>query len=264
MSQAQVGVVGHTQFYASSALGNNNAGFHNSIFRGKNLGAFNATHQAAIAAGTFDDIFNGDFWQSSFVRRNQDGSAIDTITVNWRIHGFNVKKNKGSTAVSANSALVWPDQCLGKIRMNATDTTAGGYAGTELRSSGRDVIKSQIASAFTLNGTSYLLTYKDLLSKAVTDGQSSSWDWYDCDVEVPSDVNLTGAKHWGTGFDVGCDAIWPLEAITQEFVCNRVHCWLRSVASASYFSYLYNGGNVSNWGPASNSGLWFRPFFLIS
>ena len=31
----RVGVVGHTQFKASAALANQNAGYHNSIYRGK-------------------------------------------------------------------------------------------------------------------------------------------------------------------------------------------------------------------------------------
>ena len=40
-----------------------NAGAHNSIFRGKNLGtAVTAAQYAAIAAGTFDDLFVGDYW----------------------------------------------------------------------------------------------------------------------------------------------------------------------------------------------------------
>lgn len=237
---------------------------HNANPRGKNLGAFTSDHAAAIADGSFRGQFNADFFQSSFVRRNQDGTAIDTITINWRIWGFDWFLNKGSSQLTTHHAVIFPDQCLGKIRMNATDTTAGGYAGTELRSSGKTTIKNQIVSAFTVGGSSRVITYKDLLSTAVTNGQSSGWDWNDCDVEVPSDVMLTGAKHWGTGFDVGCHSILPLAALTQKYVCNRVAFWLRSVGSASAFSLLSGVGYVSYWGPASDSGIWFRPFFLIS
>lgn len=240
------------------------AAAHNSIFRGKNLGAFNSDHANAISNGTFRGIFNGDFFQSSFVRRNQSGGAIDTITINWRIWGFNPFKNKGDTQLTTNHAVIIPDQNLGTIRMNATDVTTGGYSGTELRSSGKNTIKNQIVSAFTVSGSSQVITYRDLLSNAVTNGQSSGWAWVNCDVEVPSDVMLTGAKHWGTGFDVGCHSILPLAAITQEYVCNRADFWLRSVGSASAFSALGSNGPVSDWGTASYSGIWFRPFFLIS
>lgn len=45
------------------------AGLHNSIFRGKNLGnAFTEAQSAAIKAGTFDDIWLGDYWEINNVR----------------------------------------------------------------------------------------------------------------------------------------------------------------------------------------------------
>ncbi len=45
------------------------AGLHNSIFRGKNLGnAFTEAQSAAIKAGTFDDIWLGDYWEINGVR----------------------------------------------------------------------------------------------------------------------------------------------------------------------------------------------------
>ena len=48
----RVGTVGHTQFKASAALGNNNAGFHNALYRGKYLGDHVTDDQyAQISAG---------------------------------------------------------------------------------------------------------------------------------------------------------------------------------------------------------------------
>ena len=71
----RVGPIGHTMFYASSDLGNQNAGFHNSIYRGKNLGSSVSAEQwAQIGAGTFDDMFIGDYW------------VINGVT--WRIAAF--------------------------------------------------------------------------------------------------------------------------------------------------------------------------------
>lgn len=41
----------------------NNAGAHNAIYRGKSLGSTVTTAQyAAIKAGTFDDLYIGDYW----------------------------------------------------------------------------------------------------------------------------------------------------------------------------------------------------------
>ena len=53
----------------------NNAGAHNAIYRGKNLGTSVTTAQYnAIKAGTFDDLYIGDYW------------VINGVT--WRIAAF--------------------------------------------------------------------------------------------------------------------------------------------------------------------------------
>lgn len=45
------------------------AGYHNSIYRGKNLGTAVTDEQwAAIKAGTFDDLFIGDYWKINDVK----------------------------------------------------------------------------------------------------------------------------------------------------------------------------------------------------
>lgn len=55
---------------ALTTLNNELTSFHNSVFRGKNLGAFNETWATRISDGTFGDMFLGDYFESSFVRRN--------------------------------------------------------------------------------------------------------------------------------------------------------------------------------------------------
>ena len=52
-SRQRVGVVGKPIFYAGSDLSNNNAGFHNSLYRGKKLGtSVSADQYAAISSVT--------------------------------------------------------------------------------------------------------------------------------------------------------------------------------------------------------------------
>ena len=46
----------------TDALTYNNAGLHNSIYRGKNLGEFTADHLAAIRNGSFADMWIGDYF----------------------------------------------------------------------------------------------------------------------------------------------------------------------------------------------------------
>ena len=58
-----------------------NAGFHNSIFRGKNLGTSITSEQwSAISSGTFDDLFIGDYWVINGMRFDfQYGVSMITV-----------------------------------------------------------------------------------------------------------------------------------------------------------------------------------------
>ena len=76
------------------------SGSHNAIYRGKNLGTTVTTAQySAISAGTFTDLFIGDYWVIN--------------GVNWRIAAFDYWYNKGDTACSTHHVVVVPDSSLG-------------------------------------------------------------------------------------------------------------------------------------------------------
>ena len=76
-----------------------NDGAHNAIYRGKYLGESATEAQyAAISAGTFDDLYIGDYW---------------TIGgVNYRIAAFDYYLNSGDTACTAHHVVLVPDTCL--------------------------------------------------------------------------------------------------------------------------------------------------------
>ena len=58
--------------------GSSGAGLHNSFFRGKNLGsALTAAQSAAIRAGTFDDMFVGDYWPMEVTYTYKDANEVD-------------------------------------------------------------------------------------------------------------------------------------------------------------------------------------------
>src|SRR5690554_4023945 len=99
--------------------GINNAGFHNSIYRGKYLGSTVTTEQyTAISSGTFTDLYIGDYW---------------TINgINWRIAAFNYYRNTGDSLIPGNHIVVVPDQSLYSHVMNDTNTTEGGYTGSKM------------------------------------------------------------------------------------------------------------------------------------
>ena len=91
-----------------------NAGAHNSIFRGDNLGeSVTETQYTAISSGSFDNLFVGDYW------------TIDNIV--YRIAGFDLFLHYGDTELKTHHAVVVPDKPLYDGKMNDSDTTTGAY-----------------------------------------------------------------------------------------------------------------------------------------
>ena len=73
----------------------NNAGFHNSIFRGNSLGSsISSTQWSEISAGTFKDLFIGDYW------------TINNI--NWRIAAFDYWLRCGDTECTTHHIVIVP------------------------------------------------------------------------------------------------------------------------------------------------------------
>lgn len=225
-----------------------NAGYHNSIYRGKNLGnTVTDEMYASITAGTFDDMFVGDYF-----------------TINgrvYRIAGFNLIKNCGDNISVGNCVCIVPDLSMGSYAMNSTATTEGGYAGSEMRTTHLASIAETVETDF---GSSHVLSYRDTLTTAATDGQASAWAWYDCKVELMSEVMVYGTKVWGNnGYEVGClNEQFPLFRLNPESIHRRFNYWLRSVRSAAGFAFVYSGGYAS-YANASNS-FDVRPFFFVA
>ena len=94
---------------------------HRNIFRGQNLGtAVTAAQLAAIADGSFDDLFVGDYWTSSETINGE------TVTVKWRIADMDYFYQKGKWAdqnVMVHHIIVLPDVAL-RNAVYGTDFTA--------------------------------------------------------------------------------------------------------------------------------------------
>ena len=241
-------VTTHLEDYVSKFP--DNAGAHNSIYRGKYLGdTYTAAQQAAVAAGTFEDLYIGDYW---------------TIGgVNYRIAAFNYYYNAGDTALTDNHATIVPDSSLYNHAMNDTNTTDGGYIGSKMYTEGLDSAKSTIEAAFP----GKVLTHKKYLSNAVSDGEASAGSWYDSTVELLNEVMVYGSRVNGSAvrglFDIGVEkSQLPLFTLEPNRLNIRVSWWLRDVHSAPTFALVFISG-VAYTGSASSS-LGVRPAFSIS
>lgn len=242
----------------------NNAGAHNAIYRGKSLGSTVTTAQyAAIKAGTFDDLYIGDYW---------------TIGgVNYRIAAFDYYLNSGDTSCTTHHVVIVPDTCLYNAQMHntssggwesgAANTTAGGYVGSDMYKRNLEQAKTTIKSAFS----GHVLKHRIYLTNAVANGRASGGAWCDSEVDLMCEQMVYGSGIFSPvsdGSNVPANyrvekSQLPLFQHEPSRICNRAIWWLRDVITASRFARVDTAGGAADYGDASYSrGV--RPAFCIS
>lgn len=241
----------------------NNAGAHNAIYRGKSLGSTVTTAQyAAIKAGTFDDLYIGDYW---------------TIGgVNYRIAAFDYYLNSGDTSCTTHHVVIVPDTCLYNAQMHntssggyeggAANTTTGGYVGSDMYKSNLEQAKTTIKSAFS----GHVLKHRIYLTNAVANGRASGGAWCDSEVDLMCEQMVYGSGIFSPvsdGSNVPANyrvekSQLPLFQHEPSRICNRNNWWLRDVITASGFA-IVGGHGDAGCANASNS-LGVRPAFCIS
>ena len=235
-----------------------NAGFHNSICRGKFLGtSITAEQWSEISAGTFTDMYIGDYWT---ITTTIGGT---TKSVDYVIAGFDYWWNVGDSFALGSTKhhiVLIPREALYNARMNDTNTTAGGYTGSEMYTANLADARTGISNAFS----GHIYPVRRYLTTGVgTNGQANDWAWTTCNVELMSETMVYGCKSWGNnGYEVGADiGILPLFALNPQFRSIRIGWWLRSVATSNYFALVSTYGYAGNTYASYVQGV--RPCFAI-
>lgn len=231
-----------------------NAGSHNGIFRGKNLGTSVTQGQwTAIQNGTFDDLYIGDYW------------VIGGVT--WRIAAFDYYLNCGDTSFAKHHAVIVPDESLYSHNMNDTNDTTGGYVGSKMYTEGLGQAKTQIQDAF---GASHVLTHRLLLTNATTNGYVSGGEWVDSIVDLMCENMVYGtmiASPMNNGTNIPYNyriekGQLPLFQMAPQYTFNRSGTyWLRDVISSAIFAYVSSAGQAGSRGASDACGV--RPAFCI-
>ena len=237
-----------------------NAGAHNSVFRGKNItGQLNSAY-TAINAGTFDDVFVGDYFTKN----------VGGTNYTFRIAHLDKYYNTGDSALTRHHAVVVPDGNMGNAQMNTSNVTDGGYVGSAMFKSTLQPtstsagISGQLSTAFG----SHLVPTRQLLDNTVDSaGNTTNAAWYSTYCSLMTEEEVYGARQQGVlshagwtypGISYGQMALFHL---APQYICNRSNWWLRSVFSAANFCCV-NGYGSARDGDASNS-FGVRPRFLI-
>lgn len=228
------------------------AGAHNAVYCGKNLGtSVTAAQWAAIANGTFADLYIGDYW---------------TINeMNWRIAAFDYYFRMGDTDCTTHHVVIVPDVRLYSARMNETDDTTGGYVGSEMYTANLEQAKTAINAAF---GADHILSHRQSLINAVTNGVPSGVSWYDSTVELMTERNVYGNAVMGWSSNGSAPFVYtvdktqyPLFALDPSMIVRRIWFWLRDTASAAAFCAAGYAGQANRTAASTSGGV--RPAFCI-
>lgn len=225
---------------------------HRNVFRGKSLGtSITAAQKTAISSGTFDDLFIGDYWTINNTR--------------YDIADMDYWYNCGDTAFTSHHLVMIPHSALYNSQMNSTNTTEGGYVGSEMYTTNLNQAKSTISTDFG----SMLKTHREYLVNAVTDGHPSAGAWFDSTVDLMDEIMAYGAYVYTPAND-GVTITTRYTINKQQlalFACSPKSIniistiWLRDIVSATDFALVNHRGGA-HYGNATNSG-GVRPVFAI-
>ena len=231
----------------------NNAGAHNAIYRGKSLGSSVTIAQySAISAGTFDDMYIGDYWTIGDVK--------------YRIAAFDYYLNCGDTSCTKHHVVLVPDTCLYNHVMNDTNITTGAYVGSKMYTEGLEQAKTTIKAAFS----GHVLSKRIYLSNATANGRASAGAWCDSEVDLMCEHMVYGNGVFSPVSDGTTvpnnyrveKSQLPLFQHEPSRICNRANWWLRDVISASLFASVAGSGGADYYYAGNSLGV--RPAFCIS
>ena len=225
---------------------------HRMIWGGRNLGtSVSAEQKAAIRNRTFDNLYIGDYW------------VINGIT--WRIWDICYFTHSGDNEFTKPHLVIVPDSALYSHVMNDTNTTEGGYVGSKMYKEGLEQAKTTIKAAFG----DMLLTHRDYLTNAVTDGKPSAGGWFDSQVELMNEIMVYGCHVHTPGGD-GATVPYNYTTGRQQFAAAmlnpsivnlRYWYWLRDVVSSARFATVAHAGSAHCADVSYSYGV--RPYFLI-
>ena len=247
----------------------NNAGAHNSIYRGKNLGTLVTQSQwDEIYAGTFDDLFIGDYWE---IDNNE-----------WRIAAFDYWYNYygNDENIKNHHIVIVPDRLVGSNKkMEATNITTNGYNGSEMKTTNLSEAKGIIENVF---GSSHILTRKEYFTTGSENGYPSGTSFVISDVDLMNEhmvygsitmgknnPRLTSSNTWSaTRNTILSHSQLPLFRLNPSKIIalntegtRRMSYWLNDIVSAAAFAY----GDYEGYAHAPSASLpsGVRPCFGI-
>ena len=251
-----------TEEYVTNLVGGilsiNNASFHNSIFRGKDITSYftDGSLYNRIANGTFEDLFVGDY----IIQNN----------ITWRIAGFDIHLNKGDQPLITHHAVIVPDSNLTTEVMNWEGSTEGGYVGSLVYGT---TLPSVLTDYITPVFGNHIIEYRAFLTNGINptgynssgtnDGCSNSCAWFSRKLDLMDECEVYGCPiHSSSAFDCGSAYTQlPLFALAPQYILSDESYWLKDVSTSHSYASVTNSGIADGAWTAAILGV--RPRFLI-
>ncbi len=157
-----------------------------------------------------------------------------------------------------------------KAPMNETGTTEGGYAGSKMRTVYLRRAEAIFKACF---GDNHILTHREYLINAVSDGKASAGAWSDSTVELMDERMVYGSPIFDSASTDGGDTIPNRFSVSHkqlnlfrhrpDLISYRQLYWLRNVVSAALFALVDQRGSC-NRTIASDAGIGVRPLALVA
>jgi len=240
----------------------------------------------------FEDIYCGDYIRMSrpISAYERTGTYQTTGSQYVTIAGLDSLWGNGDGyGITYHHAVMIPGQGFGgtqhfgRSRMNASDTTNGGYYNSEMNlatlggvaSSGSTASTASINQQLYAEFGSHLKTTRELLSNSLNangynrygaaTGCTNGWGWYSCQAVLMSEVEVYGSTVWSSsGHDTGtaCNQL-PLFRHVNSARNNRsAWYWLKDVTNSGCFA-ICGGIGHANSDRASIATSFVRPRFVI-
>ena len=247
------------------ATAEKNAGAHNSLYRGKDISAlfYNGTLSTQIAAGTFDNIFIGDY-----IIGRTSGTKYLVADINYR---FNTSS---SDRTNTNHILMIPEKIMGFEEMNDTNSVTNAYVGSKMYTTNLASYQTIITNDF---GAGHLVSHKNCLADETISGYEIGTSWYENRIiDLMNERMVFGSNiqhnllHGSyptddTTIDNSQLALFryrhDLIVANADDSDTRHAWWLRDVGSSTQFCAVnYNGNNYVD---SASAELGVRPAFLV-
>lgn len=247
-----------------------NAGFHNSIYREKNITSYltDGSLWTRISSGKFDDIFVGDYFDVE----------LNGTTFLMRVACCNPFKRIGQITTNANHIMIIPDVCISVGYMNYSAGTTGGYVGSDMYKTKLPTLVGYLETAL---GATHVLSTSESLTSSVDEnaknvmrpnlsGASNATEFKTQKANLLSETEVYGYMSYSSsGYENGMGNYGqlPLFRLNPEkiiaFGADGLvsYYWLRNVASSDSFCVVYNNGSVFKYNASHSFGV--RPRFII-